>query len=154
MNKLLLIVLIVAVLIVIFYNINQKNLEYFDHIPDTQKILIDRLTLENEKLNHIKIVDEQLFKFIRCINIPQTPVCKNVELSSTSNQPLYGQGKKVGNSSVCRSRFIDCNKFRLLLEQDPVAIERMKIATDRYVESDKPQNPSELLQGVQSGWLF
>jgi len=60
----------------------------------------------------VKLADENIFNFIRCINFPKTPSCKNVD-----------------DGSVCRSRQIDCNKFKLVLENDPVSVQRMKLIT-------------------------
>ena len=58
--------------------------------------------------------DENIFNYIKCINVPRTPTCDSV---------------KTGGG-VCRSRQIDCNKFKLYLTEDPVAVARMKLITD------------------------
>lgn len=62
----------------------------------------------------VKLADENIFNFIRCINFPKTPACKD-----------------EGGGRVCRSKQIDCNKFKLVLENDPISVERMKLATAR-----------------------
>ena len=100
---------------------------------------IQKLQQQNIYLEKVKTADENIFDYIRCINIPRTPLCKGVE-NDTSN--------------ICRSKQIDCNKFKLVLENDPIAVERMKIATNQYVQSNKPQNPSDLTFPVKSGWMF
>ena len=91
----------------------------------------------NDYLQKIKFADENIFDFMRCINVPRTPACKDVD-----------------NSGICRSRQIDCNKIKLVLQNDPIAVERMKIATDQYTESNKEKNPSDLTYPVKSGWFF
>jgi hypothetical protein len=100
--------------------------------------LAEHLKKRNKYLEHVKTVDEYIFNFIRCINIPRSPLCKGVE----------------GDSNICRSRQIDCNKFKLVLENDPIAVDRMKLATDQYTQSNKPTNPSDLTYPVRSGWMF
>jgi|SRR5271154_1081210 len=100
---------------------------------------IARLKKNSEYLQRVKIADENIFDYIRCINIPRSPACKGVE---------------DGESNICRSRQIDCNKYKLVLENDPIAIERTKIATDQYVQTGKPSNPSDLTYPVRSGWYF
>lgn len=82
---------------------NQKQLETIDEMKKNQKYLWD-----------VKIADENVFNYIRCINIPRTPACKD----TTSGQ-------------ICRTRQIDCNKFKLVLENDPVSLDRLKLATVR-----------------------
>lgn len=91
-----------------------------------------------DQLNKIINADKNIFDYIRCINVPQTPSCVT----------------KNNNDVVCKSRQIDCNKFKLVLLNDPVAVERMKIATDLYTETDKPKNPSDLTYPVRSGWFY
>jgi hypothetical protein len=100
---------------------------------------LTNLRKEYQKLLDIKFADENIFKFIRCINIPQSPVCARTGTGGT----------------VCRSKLIDCNKFKLVLENDPVAIERMKLATDKYYEVGKPHNASELTNPIKNvSWFF
>lgn len=88
--------------------------------------LNDDLETENEKLSKelkrskkqidllqkIKNADENIFDFIRCINIPQVKTCREID-----------------NGQVCRSRQINCNHLKLLLEDDPIAKLRMKRMT-------------------------
>jgi len=99
---------------------------------------ITRLQSENEKLSKIKFADENIFQFLRCLNVPQSPTCAATGTGGT----------------VCRSRLIDCNKYKLVLENDPVAVERMKVASDRFYQSDKPQNLSDLTYPVTNNWWF
>jgi hypothetical protein len=106
---------------------------------------INSLTKQNDYLNKVKTADEQIFDYIRCINIPRTPACKGVE---DTGRPFDEA------SNVCRSRQIDCNKYKLVLENDPVAVERMKVATQQYVQANKPPNPSDLTGPVRSWWFF
>ena len=82
---------------------SKKSLDMVNDIKKKHKYLWD-----------VKIADENVFNYIRCINIPRTPACKD----TTSGQ-------------ICRTRQIDCNKFKLVLENDPVALERLKLATVR-----------------------
>lgn len=104
-----------------------------------KKELTDVKKRANE-LAKIKFADENIFNFIRCINIPQSPTCASV-----------GNGSR---ETVCRSRQIDCNKLKLVLENDPVAIERMKVATDRFYQTGKPTNLSDLTYPVTNNWWF
>ena len=62
----------------------------------------------------VKLADENVFNFIKCINFPKTPSCKD-----------------TGDGTICRSRQIDCNKFKLVLENDPISVQRMKLFTER-----------------------
>lgn len=112
---------------------NQKVSQREKQILEQNRILREN----NDYLQKIKFADENIFDFMRCINIPRTPACKSVD-----------------DSGICRSRQIDCNKIKLVLENDPIAVERMKIATDRYTESNKEKNPSDLTNPVRSGWFF
>jgi len=82
---------------------NQKQLETISEMKKNQKYLWD-----------VKIADENVFNYVRCINIPRTPACKD----TTSGQ-------------ICRTKQIDCNKFKLVLENDPVSLDRLKLATVR-----------------------
>jgi len=95
------------------------------------KDTIDKLKKQNEELyrqyvscNQIKHADENLFAMIRCINAPRQQVCKNI--------PAGGQ--------VCRSRLIDCTKFRTLVQQDPVALDRMTLVQDVLDNQNPPNN--------------
>lgn len=110
--------------------------------------LITKLKKENEQLKKIVIADENIFSFIRCINVPQTPSCKTtMDENGDPNIPR-------GTATVCRARQIDCNKYKLLFETDPIIKERILLATDRYTQSNKQKNPSDLTYPVQSGWYF
>lgn len=95
------------------------------------------LQQRNNYLEKVKAADENIFNYIRCINIPRTPTC--------FHDPT---------GTVCRSRQIDCNKFKLVLENDPIAVERMKVATDQYIDSNETRNLSDLTNPVGSGWMF
>ena len=76
----------------------------------------------------IKFADENIFSYIRCINVPRKPVCK---------------AENTGGE-ICRSRQIDCNKFKLYVLDDPVAILRMKLITDDIDQVDKTIPPNEI----------
>jgi cell division protein FtsB len=112
-----------------------ENYQLKNQIQDLTKQIQD-LKNQNDYLEHIKQADESIFNFIRCINIPRTPACRTINES---------------NQKICRSKQIDCNKLKLVLENDPVTVDRMKIATEQYF---KPGNASELTQPVKSGWMF
>jgi len=84
--------------------------------------------------------DENIFDLVRCINMPKIPVCKNLGSDPKSN--------------VCRSRFIDCNNFKLIVQKDPVAVYRMKKFTDKYDQIDHQPNPSDLTYDIKSSWYF
>ena len=114
----------------------KSNLANLNESTSTE---IARLEAENKKLLQIKFADENIFKFIRCINIPQAPVCVATDTGGT----------------VCRSKLIDCNNYKLVLLNDPVAVERMKIATDKYYQTDKPHNLSDLTYDIKNvSWFF
>jgi hypothetical protein len=92
---------------------------------------IKRLEKENQDLyrqlvacNQIKYADENLFAMVRCINAPRQQVCKAA--------PSGGD--------VCRSRLIDCTKFRTLVQQDPVALQRMTLVQDVLDNQNPPYN--------------
>lgn len=110
--------------------------------------LITKLKKENEQLKKIVIADENIFSFIRCINVPQTPSCKTT--TDENGDPNIPRG----TATVCRARQIDCNKYKLLFETDPIIKERILLATDRYTQSNKQKNPSDLTYPAQSGWYF
>jgi len=76
--------------------------ERFAYIKEQSKLLRD-----------IKFADENVFAFLRCINQPKKEVCKTNE-----------KGEQV-----CKSRLIECSKFRMILEQDPVSMARLQLAT-------------------------
>lgn len=82
---------------------NQKQLETISEMKKNQKYLWD-----------VKIADENVFNYVRCINIPRTPACKD-----------------TSSGQICRTKQIDCNKFKLVLENDPVSLDRLKLATVR-----------------------
>lgn len=105
--------------------------------PNTAPTNNTNLQQRNNYLEKVKAADENIFNYIRCINIPRVPSC--------FHDPT---------GTVCRSRQIDCNKFKLVLQNDPVAVERMKIATDQYTGSNGRQNLSDLTNPVNSGWMF
>lgn len=94
-------------------------------------------------LAKIKFADENIFNYIRCINIPQAPTCAPANRSNDPNKGI-----------ICRSRQIDCNKLKLVLENDPVAVNRMKVATDRFYQTGQPSNLSELTHPVTNNWWF
>ena len=126
---------------------NQRN-DIFDNISDL-KSQINTLTTENTYLKKVKDADETIFQFIRCINVPKSPSCKST-LDDNPNSTLI----PANEADVCRSRQIACNKYKLWLVKDPVGQERMKIATDRYTQTDRDKNPSDLTYPVVSGWFF
>ncbi len=72
-----------------------------------------KLKYDIEQLNKIKFADENVFTLIKCINSPRKQICT----------PENG-------STVCRSRFVDCTKFKRFVEDDPVASYRLKLAMD------------------------
>lgn len=145
----IILILFFFILIIIFAVYVARKNNQWDKLVEKQSTLINqhesseadiaKLRSDNKKLLAIKFADENIFKFIRCINIPQSPVCAST-----------GTG-----GSVCRSKLIDCNKFKLVLLNDPVAVERMKIATDKYYQTDKPHNLSDLTYDIKNvSWFF
>lgn len=105
---------------------------------------IDLLKKENKELRDIKYADDNIFQFIRCINIPQYPICSAANKSDTKSGGV-----------VCRSKQINCDWFKLVLENNPVAVERMKMATDKYYQTGKPHNLSELTNPIKNvSWFF
>uniref|UniRef100_A0A6C0LR72 Uncharacterized protein n=1 Tax=viral metagenome TaxID=1070528 RepID=A0A6C0LR72_9ZZZZ len=140
-------IIITFIIIISFiYYIIKLGDKYENKVICKDNILIDKdvekhvqeLEHLNKYLTDVKLADENIFNFIRCINIPQTPICKGVE----------------GNSNICRSKQIDCNKWKLVLENDPIASERMKLASDLYTQSNRPNNPSALTYQTKSWWYF
>ena len=116
---------------------------------DGTKDRVQTLAKENEYLKRVKNVDDTIFEFIRCINVPKSPTCKST-LDDNSTSSLIPPNQ----ANICRSRQIDCNKYKLLLIKDPVGIERMKMATDLYTQAGQTKNLSELTYPVVSGWFF
>ena len=155
-GKYILIGLVCIVLFLIWHIGKRRSaIEYNLLKKNNNRAINENINLSNENvslrnnidyLKKVIVADENIFKFIRCINIPMTPVCE-IKKDGGSRVPN-------GKATVCRSRQIDCNKFRLVLERDPIAKERMRIATDKYTESQKRPNQSELSYPVRSGWLF
>lgn len=145
MNKILIIILVIAILGFIIYKLRWEN--HTDNLVHTQsdlenenkRILNENAELKNvnKKLSDIKFADENIFKFIRCINIPQAPVCA-----------------ETATGTVCRSKLINCNDYKLVLLNDPVAIERMKVATDKYYQTGKPHNVSDLTYDIKNVSFF
>lgn len=128
MKTIVLFIILVILIFIMFKNICKK-----------QKCPEKICNYENYKnqitnLNKIINADKNIFNYIRCINVPQTPTCTT----------------KDNGDNVCRSRFIDCNKFKLVIQNDPIAVERMKIITDLFYESDKPKPPSEISVPINS----
>ena len=114
-------------------DIAKKNQSLQNEIDSLQKI--------NKDLQDIKFADDNIFQFIRCINIPQYPIC-------SSTDPTSG-------GVVCRSKQINCDWFKLVLENNPVAVQRMKMATDKYYQTGKPRNLSELTNPIKNvSWFF
>jgi len=74
---------------------------------------IQKIKVAYENCKAIQYADDNIFNYIRCINLPKTPVCKMED-----------------GGEVCRSRLMDCTKFRLVLDGDPVAVARMRMAID------------------------
>lgn len=140
----LFIILLFAIIIIIWFS-RRKNIKQNDQIQQNQyRNRIDKLSKEmvllqqeNEYLQKALVADNNIFHYIRCINIPQTPSCTT-----------------KGNSHICRSRLMDCNKIKLVLENDPIAVERIKVATNRFREAGEPKNPSELTEPIKSWWFF
>lgn len=124
-----------------------KSVEENNQLTST----ISLLKKENADLRAIKYADDNIFQFIRCINIPQYPIC-----SPTDPNTDPTKGSDPGSGGVaCRSKQINCNWFKLVLENDPVAVERMKQATDKYYQTGKPHNLSELTNPIKNvSWFF
>jgi hypothetical protein len=107
-----------------------------------------RLKKENDVLKKIVVADENIFNFIRCINVPQAPSCLT-KMNDNGDSTIPDEP-----AHVCRSRQIDCNKYKLLFESDPIMRERIHLATDLYTQSDKEKNPSDLTYPARSGWYY
>jgi hypothetical protein len=138
-------VIIIAIIFVIY---DARNFYHNRGLSQDKEHLIRQnieLNTQNSKLHEhnkylqlVKEADENIFDYIRCINIPQAPTCKDTGDETT----------------VCRSRLTDCNKYKLVLENDPVTLQRMKVATNLYTDANKPDNPSDLTYPVRSGWFY
>jgi len=121
-NGIFMLVIIFMVCGFIIYSLykgnTHKSLEHqIQTITDTKNNLLKQLNAsrDNQKyLWDVKIADENIFDFLRCINFPKTPACRETD-----------------KGEMCRSRQIDCNKFKLVLENNPIAVERLKLATAR-----------------------
>lgn len=88
---------------------NRKMKKTLDEVVDNYKRCID-----------IKEADENIFDLVRCINAPRKEVCK-----------------ETGDGKVCRTRIIECNKFKNLVIQNPVAVDRMKMVQDVLANANK-----------------
>jgi hypothetical protein len=153
---LILIVIVTFVMVAVF--ILRKN-QALTSITDQRNDVIENSTglqtqvqslqTENKYLKRVKDVDELIFQFIRCINVPKSPTCKTT-YDDNPNSTIIPSNK----ANVCRSRQIDCNKYKLLIVRDQVGIDRLKIATDRFTQTDQEKNPSNLTYPVVSGWFF
>lgn len=140
-----LIIFILSVLLVfciIFYQkklrncIKNKNIvqEYTNKLTEQHRSSLK----ERFYLDRIRMADENIFSYLRCINVPRKPSCR----------------KTPTGEMICRSRLIDCNKLKLILENDPIAVSRIRLFTDQYTQSNKKSNPSEMTYPVKSGWFF
>jgi hypothetical protein len=88
---------------------------------ETLKRELSKLRVAYDNCQDVKFADENIFNYVRCINVPRTPVCKPVS----------------SGGDVCRSRLIDCDKFKLYVLDDPIAMFRMKMMTDNIEQSTK-----------------
>jgi hypothetical protein len=103
------------------------NIKLNQDLNDCSKKLnvkTDELTDLNDKYNaclNIKFADENIFSYIKCINVPRKKVCKNI-----------GQG-----GETCQTRLTDCTKFRDIIMNDPVALNRIKLLNDQTYDASK-----------------
>jgi hypothetical protein len=143
------IIVLTIILIVIVYSTNRH--EHFGQSSSNDlQDKVEQLERRNNYLEKVKIVDEAIFDYIRCINVPRSTSC-----TAISNEKLdNGQNLSPKTGSICRSRQIDCNKYKLMLENDSIAVERMKRATDLYGESNPAKNQTEFTYPIRSWWYF
>lgn len=138
--------ILIVISYIVLYISMKRQYNFLKNSCNKDTFTQNKLEQENRKLkadvkylNDVKDIDDQIFSFIRCINIPQVPSCKAVNKEGVN---------------VCRSKQIDCDKFKLVILNSPIGLERIKKATDKYYDSSKRENPSELTYPVKSGWLF
>ena len=109
------VVILLALLIALKYTAENQVLRMKNHdlkkIHDVSGINVRKLEMALDECLKIKHADENIMYYTRCINDPRKNVCKVVD----SN-----------NQDYCSARFMDCNKFKGIVESDPVAIQRMK----------------------------
>lgn len=136
--SILTLILVIVISILIYYIVQYDNQN--DNCQITNNELQEKyqkVKNEKDKLLRIVHVDQDIFNYIRCLNIPRAPVCRTVH------------GKQI-----CRSMQMNCDKFKNLLETDSDAKHRMKRATDQYFDSYQVKDLNGLSQPVNSGWMF
>ena len=74
----------------------------------------EQLKKHNKQLIDIKSADEDVLAYLKCLNTPRTEVCKDT--------PDEGR--------VCRSRLMDCSKFKNIIFNNPTALWRMEMAVN------------------------
>ena len=95
------------------YQVEKNEKEYLKkRVKQIRERFVD-LKQQNKLCRDIKFADENVFAFVRCINQPKKEICK----------------KTPDGNQVCRSRLVECSKFRMILEQDPVSMARLQLAT-------------------------
>ena len=130
----------VLILIIIIGSLIYYNIQAQDTCDANDTELNNRyqkVKQEKDKLLKIVHTDQDIFNYIRCLNIPRAPVCRQ------------NNGQKM-----CRSMQIDCNKFRTLIERNPEAKHRLARATDQYFDSYQVKDLNGLTEPVDSGWMF
>lgn len=83
-------------------------------LNQSMKSNYDKLKSNMDECLKIKFADENIMYYTRCINDPRKKVCKDTN----------------DNKGICRARFQDCNKMRGIIENDPVAVYRMKLLNE------------------------
>jgi hypothetical protein len=83
------------------------------------KAKYDKLAKDYQIAKNTIYSDENIFAYMRCLNIPQKPICKPTSDGQT----------------VCRSKLINCAQYIKIINEDPIAVQRMKLATERAPES-------------------
>jgi len=114
------IIILILVIIGVVYYFYIKRKEYFTNNDNNQimnqdliiadlKDEIANLKIDRDRLTQLKYADDNIFTFLKCHNQPTKNVCKTMK----------------DGSSICRSRLINCDNFRLVLEDDPLTAKRL-----------------------------
>lgn len=102
-------ILLIILLVLIYFQYFQKPKENFSSDDkDKEEILL--LKKKIKELTALKYADDNIFTYLKCHNQPTKNVCKTLK----------------DGSSICRSRLINCDNFRLVLEDDALTRKRLQ----------------------------
>jgi hypothetical protein len=117
MQEIIIAILIVVILCAVIMYLRSVGLSTkLDRQKNSCHDELSRLRTRNTQLEKdiqtaldVKYADENIFAYLKCLNSPRTQVCNDT--------PDGGR--------VCRSRLMDCSRFKGIVFNDPVASARI-----------------------------